>query len=245
MASQLASDFGGKFYSQDELVTRKKRLRLTIRTRLPLLALLPVSMLLAGCDDSKNPLSNPEDAKADTRLAGVWRTQEAYSEDMEVAYAHIGVTRDELPHGVMGAVLIGHEKDGTMSGAAEFLLFPTTIGKNTYLNVAPGDNEQRTLLKKNGWKSIAGYVLFRYKIEGDTLLLWKMDPDAKERAIDNKKVKGEIKEGFLIDMNRITDTTENVARFVATAGDDLFAKKAIRFDRVKSETDKRDARESK
>jgi hypothetical protein len=156
---------------------------------------------------------------------------------MEVTYVHVGRAGDKLPSGVMRVVGIVHDTDGTMNRPVEFLMFPTTIGTNTYLNLAPGDGKQLNLLKNKGWKSIEGYVLFKYKIEGDRLLLWKMDPDAKQRVIEDKKVKGEIREGFALDMNRLTDTTENVARFVAKEGDSLFAKEAIhaiQLDRVKS-----------
>ena len=34
---------------------------------------LVVCFLALGCDDSKNPLSDPKTSKADERLIGVWR----------------------------------------------------------------------------------------------------------------------------------------------------------------------------
>ena len=81
--------------------------------------------------------------------------------------------------------------------------------------------------REKGWNSeaVGGFFIFKYKIEGDTLLLWQMDDDAKRKAIQGGKIKGEGI-GF-------TDTTENVARFVASAGDSLFKEEVIRLERVK------------
>ena len=71
------------------------------------------------------------------------------------------------------------------------------------------------------------------RLEADSLLLWNMDADANQRAIEGGKVKGVIKKESFKNLNTITDTTENVARFVADAGDSLFSSKVIRLERVK------------
>jgi hypothetical protein len=64
-----------------------------------------------------------------------------------------------------------------------------------------------------------------------------MDAEAKKQAIKAGKVKGVIepvKDGS--DRIRFTDTSENVARFVAGAGDGLFSTKGLaRMERVKVE----------
>ena len=63
---------------------------------------------------------------------------------------------------------------------------------------------------------------------------WGMDGDAKRQAIEGGKIKGVIEErehhGSRI---AFTDTTEDVARFVAGAGDGLFSKDVLRLERVK------------
>jgi hypothetical protein len=38
-----------------------------------ILSVSALCLLLAGCDDSKNPLSDPQTSEPDERLAGVWR----------------------------------------------------------------------------------------------------------------------------------------------------------------------------
>ncbi len=201
--------------------------------RLFILVSLCTCLLAAGCDDSKNPLSDPQTAKLNSDLTGTWRSREEYRKGVEVTYVHTGTDADGLPCGVMRVALVTHDRDGTMRRPSELLAFSTRIGANTYLNVTPVDDERLNLLKKKGWNAIDGYLLFRYKVEGDTLVLWKMDSDAKQRAIEDKKVNGEIKEGFLLDMNRFTDTSENIARLVANNGEKLFATKEIQLERVK------------
>ena len=59
-----------------------------------------------------------------------------------------------------------------------------------------------------------------------------IDGEAKKRAIEAGKVKGEIDStaGFVL---MFTDTTENFAKFVAAAGDDLFGKDVPKLERVK------------
>ncbi len=156
----------------------------------------------------------------------------------DATYLHIGAAGDDLSGGVMRVVIVTHDKDGTIGRASELLMFSTTIGSNTYLNLTGVDDKQLKVLKEKGWKVIEGYVLFKYKAESDTIHVWKMDSDAKERAIKDGKVKGELKDGFLMDMNTITDTTENLARLVATAGDSLFASGEMHLDRIKPTEEK-------
>jgi len=66
------------------------------------------------------------------------------------------------------------------------------------------------------------------------LTLQWIDGDAKKRAIEAGKIKGAIEKDQ--DGNtrfHFTDTTENLARFVAESGDTLFSKDALRLERVK------------
>jgi hypothetical protein len=56
-----------------------------------------------------------------------------------------------------------------------------------------------------------------------------MDSDAKKRAVEAGKIKGVIEK----DQGHFTDTSENLAKFVAEAGDTLFSKDVLRLERVK------------
>jgi hypothetical protein len=200
-----------------------------------LVSFLPVlaCLLWAGCD-SKSPLSEPSQSKPDPRLAGVWRVK---ADDGSVTYDHVGQAGNKLPESVMLVVSVEHKKQGRLRNPALMLMFPTVLGNTAYLNVGLGlSPEQIEQLEQNGWKTgtVELYSILKYRVEGDTLLLWQMAEDAKKQAIISGKIKGQVpgkdeKGG----MSCFTDTTENLARFVAAAGDSLFEKEPKRLERVK------------
>jgi hypothetical protein len=197
-----------------------------------LLAAVAACLLSAGCDDSKNPLSDPQKSKPDARLTGVWRLRD---KEGDVTYYHIGSVGDKLPPSVMRVLGVRHEKNGNVRPGGDLLIFPTTLGTDTYLNVIGVDDQQIGLLEKKGWNpQIAGFFLLKYQVEGDTLLIRLMDGDAKKKAIEGGKVKGVVeKPNNGPGKVEFTDTSENVARFVASAGDSLFSKDVLRLERVK------------
>jgi len=186
-------------------------------------------LLLAGCDGSKTPVSNPEDAKPDARLAGVWRFR---GEDGQVSYHHIGQASEKLPAATLRVVSITH-KEGRVEPPSEALMFPTSLGGNTYLNVIRGKEEQAKALEEKGWKAVDSYFICKYQVDGDKLLIWFMDRDAKKRAIETGRIKGVIEKRKFATTVKFTDTTENLARFVAQESDSLFSKEPIRLERVK------------
>jgi hypothetical protein len=198
---------------------------------LQLLSMAAFCLLLTSCFDSKVPLSDPGKSNADQRLAGIWRLR---NDDGSVTYYHIGRVRGRLPASVMRMAWILHKTDGTMQQLDELLVFPTTIGDKTYLNVTDGKDEQMKLLEEKGWTAdtVSDYYIFRYQVKGDVLTVQAMDAKAKKRAIESGKVKGLIKKGKFTKV-LFTDTSENLAKFVAEAGDDLFSGKVNQFERVK------------
>jgi hypothetical protein len=126
--------------------------------------------------------------------------------------------------------------DGTTEQFEPLLLFPTTIGKQTYLNVCDGKEPQVKLLEDKGWtaETLAGYLIFRYQVAGDTLTVQWMDGDAKKRAVEAGKIKGKIeKDQDGNDRTHFTDTAENLTKFVTTAGNELFSKDVLKLERVK------------
>ena len=71
-------------------------------------------------------------------------------------------------------------------------------------------------------------------VTGNALTVQWMDGEAKKRAVEAGKIKGKIEKDQ--DGNAramFTDTTENLAKFVAEAGDDLFSKDVLKLQRVK------------
>jgi hypothetical protein len=208
---------------------------MNMRRFVSLLFLAAACLLMAGCD-SKNPLSDPTQSKPDPRLAGLWRAKDPNG---GVEYYHVGRAGEKLPESVMEVVAVTHQKDGQLKDPAVMLMFPTVLGKTAFLNVGiDGSSHQQSAvdcLKQEGWKPgvLEIYSILKYCIEGDTLLLWTMAEDAKEQAITSGKIKGDVPEKGKIGSSHFTDTTENVARFVAAAGDGLFEKEPMRLERVK------------
>jgi hypothetical protein len=193
----------------------------------PLLLVAAFSLLLTSCFDTKNPLSDPQKSKPDDRLSGVWRFR---GDSGEMNYYHIGHVGEKLPASVMQVIFVQHMTDGSVE-SDKLLIFPTTIGDKTYLNVAEADASQLKLLEEKGWtnEAVKSYLILRYQITGDTLTIQWIDSDAKKRAVEAGKIKGTIEK----DQGHFTDTTENLAKFVAEAGDDLFSKDGLRLERVK------------
>jgi hypothetical protein len=169
-----------------------------------------VCLCASGCD-SKNPLSDPLKSKADERLAGVWRDRSS-AETIQVG--HVGV---KFPKGVMR--ISGIIKFEGKERPAQCLAFPTAIGNKTYLNVVLGET-QIQLLDKEGWKAdmVTSYMLLKYQLDGDKLVVFFMDAGAKVKAIKTGKIKGTVENNSAT----FTDTTENLAKFVAEAGDSLW-----------------------
>ena len=198
-----------------------------------LLSLAALCLLLTSCFDSNVPLSDPGKSKPDERLAGNWQLR---NDDGSVNNYGFSLAGEKLPASVMRVVGSSHRADGTTVQFEPLLLFPTTIGETTYLNVCDGKEPQVKLLEEKGWtaETVADYSIFRYQVAGDTLTVQWMDGDAKKRAIEAGKIKGKIeKDQDGNDRAHFTDTIENLAKFVAEAGEDLFSKDAVRMERVK------------
>ena len=182
-------------------------------------------LFASGCD-SKNPLSDPQTSKADERLAGVWLNRGG---DDDVYY-HVGHAGDKFPACMMRVVGIKHSK-GNVEPAGEFLIFPTILGDKTYLNVVIGrDDKLVKSLDEKGWKAadVDNYTLYRYKFEGDKLVVYGIDEEAKTKAIKSGKIRGTVENNSA----KFTDTTENVARLVKEAGDSLWTKEPGRLERM-------------
>lgn len=189
--------------------------------------LLPLlCLLMASCIDSKCPLGDPKTSKADPALHGVWRMVRDHG---QVEYCHVGVAAGKLPAGTLRLVLVNQNADGSLDRPGEVLAFPTSLGKNRYLNVVVTDEDDLERLNKDGWnpKWVQGYFILKYRIQDDALTFWNMDQDAKRRAIEAGKIKGEIgkKDSAIGQSACFTDTPEKLASLLESAeSDKLFSK---------------------
>ena len=183
-----------------------------------------VFLLLTGCDDSTNPLSDPQNVTADEGLVGVWR-----EEDGEVYY-RIDHAGKKFPKGVMRVVAITRNQ-ASIEPPEEYLAYSALLAGKAYLNVVV-DEKQVTLLNAEGWNAavVDAYIFVKYQLDGDNLTVWLTDEKAKEQAIKIGKIKGVAHNDQVA---RFTDTTENIIRFIANAGDSLWnTKEPCRFERV-------------
>jgi len=149
---------------------------------------LLVCFFALGCDDSKNPLSDPQKSKVDKKLIGVWRNP---TKDGEETFYHVGHAGDKFPKGMMRVVEID-QTEGELAPPTEYLAFPTVIGSKTYLNVVWEEKLVRQLDQK-GWKvdMVAGYSFVKYQFDGDKLTVFLVDDAVKAKAIQDGKIKGE------------------------------------------------------
>lgn len=206
---------------------------MNLRTFL-IFGLAVIVCLFTGCFESTNPLSDPADRPLDKRLIGLWQ----YQHEGGVAYYHVGSLGRNAPKGVMQFVMVGRSRDGDIEKISQAVAFPTEIGAYAYLNLAEADPEQIAKIQKEGWIPglLDSYVILKYRVEEDAVLVWPMGSNAAKKAIEAGTVKGSIKEreGVVIRLTevRFTDTSENLVKLVSTT-DDLFLDKPVRFERVR------------
>ncbi len=199
----------------------------------PLLVVGAISLLLTSCTyvDSKHPVSDPHQAKPDSRLIGLWRSPYG-----EASYFHVGRAGGKLPKSALRIISVGLTFDGELR-QSELIAFPATIDSKTFLSIAECEPSQMQLLVENGWTddSLSAYRILQYEIAGDVLTFQFTKNETWRQAVESGKIKGLIEpdERGLTRL-RCTDTMENLATFVAEAGDDLFESKGeMRLKRVK------------
>ncbi len=174
--------------------------------------------MLSSCTTvSENPLSSPETSRPDPRLVGAWRgTSDT---------AHDSILRFSITKGSWMHVTI--TEPGKKEKPESYDLFPTVIGRHTFLNVVMTGKDDKGRPTKN-------YFFIRYSISSDhELRMWSMSQDEAASAIREGKLKGIVKE----DKNPLTtrrlshpdvdvvlqDTSANLFRYIQKHDvDDLF-----------------------
>jgi len=172
-------------------------------------------LLLASCTPTSiNPLSSPKTAQPDQRLLGDWYGDTNDSHDTY----HFTLKKGAWMH-----VVITHSK--TDDKPDSYDLFPTVIGKQTFLNVQMDSKDDKR-------KPLKMYVLLRYALSSDQKLSsWNMSSTVLAAAINAGKLKGIVQE----DAHPITggqpaqpdrditlqDTSEHLANFIQSTDVDL------------------------
>lgn len=199
----------------------------------PMLVVVAVcSLLLPSCTyvDSQHPVSDPHQAKPDSRLIGLWRFHNG-----EFCYFHVGRAGGKLPKSALRIISVTRTSGGEL-WPSELLALPATIDNKTIMSIAECEPSQMKLLVENGWTddSLSVYRILQYEIAGDVLTLKFTKNETWKRAVESGKIKGLIEPDERgLTRVRCTDTMENLAKFVAEAGDDLFESKGeMRLKRV-------------
>lgn len=195
---------------------------------------LMVAALLAGCDDSENPLSTPSKSKPDERLIGTWR--EVREEGG--AFYHVGRLGGKAPESMMRLIIVTRPGEaGEIQPPSQALVFPTNISGNNYLNIAGLSHEGVESARVQGWKDrkIRSFLIMKYELQpdGDRLLVWGMQGSAKIAMIEAERIKGQLKQQDHSTLGRFTDSSENVAKLVADQSERLYDGKPLVLERVK------------
>lgn len=167
-----------------------------------------VSLCLSSCMvTSKEPLSNPDEAKLDEQLLGIW--YEEGKSPQEIAYtAFLPLEENRLrviyisPLGVM-----------------QFYGFISKIGDESYLNLR--SLQQGYFLSPN---DPASYILVHYRINKSkeleiSLFSWSFFKEAIKAGL----IKGKAEEEEI----ELTDSTENLAKFVKQNIDQKYLEKKL------------------
>jgi hypothetical protein len=194
--------------------------------RLAVVGLAVSCLCLASCVFSEHPLSDPDTAKADEDLIGLWAKEGDGETDVLAIGRATGV--DGLPKGVMSTADVRIDKDGLLSASEPRpAFFVSVVGKENFMNFFT-DTEAIAVVMKDGtphrqWNAggIKGYLLMRYEVAKDTLIMWAghMEAAGVVGVIEGGKLTGEVKrENGSLRSAKLTDSTENLVKFLKGGG---------------------------
>jgi hypothetical protein len=173
----------------------------------------------------KSPLSDPDTAKPDDQLFGVWRPLKKDNNSREIVFVLIGKSgRVDAPPGIMKHVCAGIDAKNAISVDDDNVyFFTTTVGESRYASLFEKTVFDRTKFPKWDKRNIKEYTLVKYKVEMDQLTVWLMDEDAAEAAIRKGQVKGTVtaeKRGSSDKKKVITLTDgESLSKYLSNGGD--------------------------
>ncbi len=186
---------------------------------------LAVLSFACGCVDSQAPLSSADTAKVDEGIVGTWRES---TNDGETIY-HVGLAGDKYPAGMLRIVTVTSH-NSTLEAPSHYIGYTTTLNGKSYLNLVMDEAKIKSF-GQSGWdaEKVDGYFFVKYKLDGDKGTVWSIDSNARKEAIKAGKIKG-VMEGQ--DDSHFTDSSENVAKLLSAAGDDLWSSEPGHMERV-------------
>ena len=192
--------------------------------RLCAAVLLLLILTACGPAESVNPLSDPLQAKHDEELLGTWAGR---NED-DTILMHFVPAKKSFTH----IVLVGRGKDG--ADILTYEMFPTSIGKNRYMNVRNWKPKPQAGGKKED-ASGKRFFFTKYEIAEDILTIWTTKNGTIRKAIEQQKLEGEIRKGKHFTSVTITDSSGNLSRFVQSTEHEILFELFMKFKKVEIE----------
>ena len=192
--------------------------------RMRLLLCCTCLAILASCVESEHPLSDPMTSKQDPRLYGVWRKAK---EDDTVEYVHIGREAYEPLDPNRGQPEPGLMRYWTVKQSDKTHHVENPTGTRFFCTKIAGQDFASWVAEPNpAQHKPRTFFLLKYHVDENQLFVWLQDPEATARAIEAGKLKGVVKrkqrkattEAAQFDELRITDSTEELIRFLADGG---------------------------
>jgi hypothetical protein len=204
---------------------------------MPRATLLLTSMLLllnACCPlTSVHPLGDPQKSDYDARLEGVWRQEF----EKDYVMLHIG----KAQNGRIQVIAVEHDADGKVDYDG-FTVSGVRLNNHYYLDIDIAE------LTPKHQESQKGHVIISYSLPDDnTLAIVMLDLDPVAAAIQAKKLTGEITyqkdskpskkstsapQSPKIECAYITDTSDNLKRFISASNPGQLFKTVMTFKRV-------------
>lgn len=184
-----------------------------------MLARLSLVLFLGACvPESVHPLSDPERAKVDTRLTGLWSA----IQDEEEVFLHFVPRRD----GWTEVVAISYRDDRSAGDWMVFRMFPSKIDNKNYMNLL-------FIAEPDKWENSKRFLMARYSISPvDVLSVWVMKSKSAARAVE-AGLPGRVKKGRYTDDVVITASPAEWQAFMRKVGnEELFSELFGSFKRM-------------
>jgi hypothetical protein len=207
-----------------------------MRHRSVSLVLLALAALAGGCVESRHPLADPDTARADSDLYGIWTRTSGKDTEMLIIGKYLVKGH---PNGFMRFHEVSYSgSSATYSHSSDRYFIASTIGGSGYISIlrdslmtdpatrVPINLDQEHHYER--WKVHADRTFFfqKYQVVGNTLTVWYTDTKSVGKLVEDGQIAGKVsktKEGDITSVT-LTDSTENLANFIRNGGDSkLFA----------------------
>jgi hypothetical protein len=169
-------------------------------------------------------LSDPDKAKPDLELLGVWGYSKNALKDPRYWFLFVGKSGNRhLPPGIMNLIQVESDLKNNVMAKEPLPFFTTEIGNSKYANIKYVDfvpAADRAKLATRDKRNTKGYLLIKYQVEQDSLIVWLPDSKAAADLVKTGKLKGSIADGGLLKFNLATiDDSAGLSRFLGKGGD--------------------------